>query len=830
MIAARKIVFRQVLRAAQAVRAEKKERRMKRLVTCMAMMGVVALSAETLTWTGAESSVWDLTAVNWTNESGVATAWVNGNDALFPTEATSPVRVAGDVELRNLTLALRNTIFDWRDDGGSLTFVSNDANPTNYITLYNESQHNQLSVRVNSAGPLVKQGNSVLALNNSNNNLAGGLFQQSAQLRFSSSGAVGPGVVAMLGNSTAFCEYYPVAPDAKFLQGGSVDNLLGSTGPLLTIKSVGATAENASRVFHIGRRSGECKIALALTRPDSEGIGQYVLHGSGSNFSFDGGVVKAASVARDVFFGVANDASPAAHVTPNGVTFDTACVNTELGLTLTFDKAPAATNVLETVLPTNWSFESDLGMPGWSRNQGQNTGEYSQAQPNNSAFMKVNEILQPDYFTTNGTKFAVVRRGHTISQNVTLPTAGLWRVVYERGCRPDEQYHSELFEVTVSLGGQSSISPAQSTLYRFRREETALFALDAGPATLSFAVSEDSNANRAVFLDEIRLERCEVVPVPVGPFVKTGSGTLGVTNLVTDGLVVVSNGTLAVKESALDGTSVNVAGGTLALYATKLTNATVNVAAGGTLSLRDGDGRNLVVNSSFEENSISGISYQPYGRNTGPRGWTFDFDNNSDWPGIQLNGSDMSGKNGGALTSYGLATAYLRRTARLSQTVTATVDGTYEVSFIHGCRFGYGSYTIPLTFLIDGVAVASNGTRTVNYDFERVTMRVNLTAGDHTLTFSTGDTSIQYSALFIDDVRLTSLDGANELEGNALAFASGATLDLQNAEPIYLAGGVTVDGHEVKGSASALRRAGLIVTGTGEIQIGPPQGTMILFK
>ena len=77
---------------------------------------------------------------------------------------------------------------------------------------------------------------------------------------------------------------------------------------------------------------------------------------------------------------------------------------------------------------------------------------------------------------------------------------------------------------------------------------------------------------------------------------------------------------------------------------------------------------------------------------------------------------------------------------------------------------------------------------------------------------------------------MTSLDGANELEGNALAFASGATLDLQNAEPIYLAGGVTVDGHEVKGSASALRRAGLIVTGTGEIQIGPPQGTMILFK
>ena len=62
------------------------------------------LQAETLTWTGAESAVWDLTAVNWTNESGVATAWVNGSDALFPAAATSPVSVTGDVELHNLRL------------------------------------------------------------------------------------------------------------------------------------------------------------------------------------------------------------------------------------------------------------------------------------------------------------------------------------------------------------------------------------------------------------------------------------------------------------------------------------------------------------------------------------------------------------------------------------------------------------------------------------------------------------------------------------------------------------------------------------------------------
>jgi len=74
------------------------------------------------------------------------------------------------------------------------------------------------------------------------------------------------------------------------------------------------------------------------------------------------------------------------------------------------------------------------------------------------------------------------------------------------------------------------------------------------------------------------------------------------------------------------------------------------------------------------------------------------------------------------------------------------------------------------------------------------------------------------------------VEGTNTLDGNALAFASGATLDLQNAELVYIADGVTVDGVAVKGSANALRRAGTIVTGSGEIQIGPPQGTVILFR
>ena len=67
------------------------------------------------------------------------------------------------------------------------------------------------------------------------------------------------------------------------------------------------------------------------------------------------------------------------------------------------------------------------------------------------------------------------------------------------------------------------------------------------------------------------------------------------------------------------------------------------------------------------------------------------------------------------------------------------------------------------------------------------------------------------------------VEGTNALDGNALAFASGATLDLQNAEPVYIDGGVTVDGRGVKGTAHSLRRAGVTVTGAGAIQVGPPR-------
>ena len=798
-----------------------------------AMLAAGTLSADTLVWTGAASSDWNLSDANWTNELGEATAWVNGSDALFTSKAVPPVSVVSDVELHNLTLERRAGMFDWADGGGSLTFVSDGANPTNYIRFGNDTQHHDLHARVSCAGPFVKDGDAVLYLYNTGNNFAGGIFQTMSQMRICSSDAVGPGAVTMLGKSTVFNLNEPIAPDVKFIQ-DSDENLLGSVGPMLTIKSVGATANNAARVFRIGRsNTNSCAITLALTDPESEGIGQYVFVGSSAKFSFDGGVVKASPKTKDLFFTTAGGATPVARVTNSGVTFDTAGADTELGLTLAFDGPRAITNVVQTVEPQNWSFETGSFSPYWSPDAG-GVSETSTVQNNTSAFMNDSANNHVEAFcTTNGSKFAVLRRYASITQTVSLPTAGLWRVSYERGCRPHTGYPAQALSLTVSLGGDANatVSPAQPSVavYPFRRETTDMFELEAGPQVLKFTSGPHNSANYAVLLDAIRLERCELTPVPVGPLIKTGVGSLAVTNLVTDGLVAVSNGTLTVRQTTLDGTPVEVAaGGTLELYATKLTNATVNVASGGTLRLRDGDGRNFVVNGSFEDNKLAAAEFLAYSSVSRPRGWTMSYDVSSDIPGIQANGSGMSTR--GPDTEYGRTTAYLRQQARLQQTVTVPADGTYELSFMHACRFGYNSYTIPLSCLIDGVVVASNGTRTANYGFERSTTRLNLTAGEHTLVFSTGSSSVLYAALFIDDVRLMPVEGTNTLDGNALAFASGATLDLQNSELVYIGGGVTVDGRAVKGNANSLRRAGLTVTGTGSIQIGPPQGTVILFR
>ena len=94
-------------------------------VACVLFMAAT-LPAETLVWTGAASSDWNLADANWTNELGEAKAWVNGSSATFTESgsASLTISVTDDIQLQNLMLTRTSPAVTWNDGGGSLTFVS----------------------------------------------------------------------------------------------------------------------------------------------------------------------------------------------------------------------------------------------------------------------------------------------------------------------------------------------------------------------------------------------------------------------------------------------------------------------------------------------------------------------------------------------------------------------------------------------------------------------------------------------------------------------------------------------------------------------------------
>ena len=78
------------------------------LACCAVAVALAAgsASAETLTWTGAESAVWDAEAVNWQDANGTACAWTDGSTAVFPANGTvTNITVNGEVKPYRLIFA-----------------------------------------------------------------------------------------------------------------------------------------------------------------------------------------------------------------------------------------------------------------------------------------------------------------------------------------------------------------------------------------------------------------------------------------------------------------------------------------------------------------------------------------------------------------------------------------------------------------------------------------------------------------------------------------------------------------------------------------------------
>ena len=865
-------------------------------VALVVMAALLARGAERTWMETPADGFWNATSLNWDE----GTAWAGGDAAVFGASQRKDIRLDGDVSAASMavnasgyaftgteaapatlratgnfamnvagTLAFTNLIVQPKQltgnarngggsevwfEGGALKSTTTADQPYilsgfDHTYLGAEGlritpdvqvvvkQHFETAPGVAADKGLVKTGVGVLILESDGtpSTFSGGVIISNSQLRVRSGDVLGSGPVRIRygsGNSTFFADAAGVVVTNR-LSVEANQSWCGSSGEnfSLELHNVGTAGNNTEKGLWFGRASGaKSRLVLALDDPASEAVKCITLRGNLA-FSLDGGTLRALDGAQSPFFSTLDmTSSTAVPVSARGLTFETGGSDTVLGLSPVFDNR-LVTNVVAVAAPANNSFEN--GWTGWTKGSlsGAPNGLPPDPQANGSAFCG-----DAAYYTTNGTKFAVLRRKNWMQAEVTVPEDGDWRVVFEHGCRPGG-YTTHLMEFTVivdaeTAGAQSQVFPARDKQHPFRQFATEAFPLKAGKHTVRFETGTTSKDFESFFVDVVRLERWDIRKG--GAFTKTGEGTLGVSDLRTSGEVFVWGGGLALSDYAYDGTAFSVdSGAALVFQGGSLANVGVDVKAGGTLGFRGG--RNIVPNGDFEYDEVDAATH--YSQVDFLRGWRFQRPKEqTSTSGAQRNGSTMSA-NGWYATPSGNQTAFIRTATTMIGEVQVPQGDTYTLSFLHCARNYNESYALPLEVLIDDAVVHMVEPRTAYYDYTRVELEVELTQGVHSLAFRVGkhpnDEVKSGALLFVDDIRLESNVAVGHVfdAATVLRLASGATLDLRNSLPIVLEKGqVLVDGTPVTGGRGALQRAGLTVTGEGSIQIGPADGTLVIIR
>ncbi len=818
------------------------EKTIRRGVAVISFFAFIAITAkgETLYWTGKESSEWSLTSLNWTNSSGVASAWIDGSSAELAPDRSLELTVKGAPEVANFSIRRKQPVTLSGD--GAIVFVAESETATNILRTA-ESSDLIFEVPVtNNIAPLKKTGYGIVYFRSQSSEFGKSFIVAENQVRINGDRSLGPGDIVLSGSSSLFTEAGTAADvEAKFVQ--SYGTYLGSLShsDKLVLRSVGTGDGDATRTFGFGRSSGGASAAvLSLTNVSSEAIGTYAIRGN-FRLALDGGCVKSSPMSGETLFkAMDNYWSRTLFVSENGVTFDVNGVETELGAALQF--AETGTEIAKTAAFENNSFEDDAAsaaLQGWTIVKKDNSGVDSMVTENGSAFTQDNDnSRQSEYYTTAGTRFFVLRSNHEATRSFSLPEAGYWRVSFWRGCRPHTGYPSYSLSLTVIVDGDERLSTSwapESSIYSFRNDKTEAFLLAAGEHSVTFKVGAKTvSDSQAIFLDEISFERVENTD---GRFIvaKTGEGMLAVTNLPSEAVALVSGGTLKIRAAQVEGAAVEVnSGAMLALAGSKLAGASINVHSNAALRILSGNGENIVKNGSFE-NDAKDLRVSTYYA-MDPDGWTMAYNGTSTDStrnsGIQRDGGTIT--SAGPYSPFGMVTAYMREETTMSQTITIPEDGDYRFSFIQASRIrsGVTSFKIPLWVELDGKTVISNAAQNANYDYFESATNLTLSAGEHLLKFKTGYHNNISAMLFIDNVRIESLAPENDLREARVSLSSGSTLVLDNAKELRIAkNGVTVDGNAVeKGDAGKLAALGVNIEGEGKISIGAANGFMIILR
>lgn len=643
----------------------------------------------------------------------------------------------------------------------------------------------------------------------------GGTVSLGSLLYLGANGALGTGDFDMRSGALSVASGADIVLDNKviFNQNNTYGYACAMDGNgSLTLKSVGTPAGGATHHIRLGRAAatGVGTAVLSLTDPDSEALDQIILAGKAGVF-LDGGTIKARSDAKSPFFSKAwANSEPEVTVRTGGVTFDVPeGTAVTLGEELQFAHETRWV-VAETFYPENWSFETGTSA-GWTLTKVQETSSINQ---NNSPYDGNGK-----YPTTNGTWYAMIRRGNALQQTISLPTSGKWRVVLERGCR-DGNY-SKNMNSWVKIGETKVMDmPRLAEPEGFTQYTSEAIELAAGQEyLLSIELELTAAGNLSFNFDAIRLERVveEAIPVPFG---KSGAGSLyaGVT-MMTGAVVAVQGGTLHSSAPEIKNIPVAIAdGATCALDGSSIgQDAAISIAAGGTLWF-SGTMGNLLANGSFEAGYTSSYTAGV------PDGWSA----GSGTFGIQTHGTTLSE---GLDSGCGRQTLYLRGNSKVEQTVNVPADGTYRISFLEAPRQYLSPNDLPIAVKIDGEDVLTVAPRTTRAtDYIRHTGTVTLPRGEHTFALTTGQSASGATAydLLFDDVSLCADKKETVIEGT-LSLVTGSRLVLDNAMPIRWMN-VTLDGEPFVGNRTALSAAGVIVTGNGKFSAGGKTGLLLLFR
>lgn len=674
--------------------------------------------------------------------------------------------------------------------------------------------------------------------------LPDGIDIVNGQWRVRRVGALGTGPIT-LGNATSYSQLVNdlggVMDVSNKLIVANVDSqiLATSTSHYFILRSLGVA--NGVSGPKIGRTSGVSRMTLALTEESNDYLGNIFVMGALSPFAIDGGTIRIAANASSPFFsyiGKAEDKTKARfEATDKPFTID-AKSGADVSFGLPLDLQGRTEN--KYVDLPNGSFED--GMTGWSYSNVPGSG---QSQSNPGVVTNGNTTwLTAGCDTQFGTNYRVMRCLSRLTSTDTFEVkeaADNWFVSLYAVPRNQSANNSHRIVLTIRLTNTATKQVHTATLPALSQSLDAFKQFSVGPYDLpegnyaieletSWPGSEyDANKWSAYAVDNIRLYN----PVyTANKIVKTGEGRVALDGVTAKNTrLEIEGGTLGLMKCTADGVVATVkAGGAFELGpdVVRQNGLTVNVAEGGAFALNELAGQ-LVKNGSFEADGLYSFQAKT------PTGWSLtkvaENAGNGNGSGLQQNNGTVT-KSVGPYTDYGEMTAYLRSCWKLSQTVQVPADGTYRFSFVRARRarndYNWSTFHLKATVSNDSKDLVYEDISLSEKQYERFAETVSLKAGACTIAFETyGENTENGPVAFIDDVSLSPMIG--DVQDVTVNLTKGSALRLENVSPVHIQN-MTVGGVPVNGGRSALKAAGVTITGAGKFKVGDPQGMFLLVR